>query len=66
MKTKTSKEYLARSSRCPFCDSGDITGEGRAYEGDQITQVIEFRCRCNDCDRRWYDIYQLIGYEEIE
>ena len=50
-------------SWCPYCRSGNIRAdEEGAFEGNQYEQVI----RCEDCNKRWRDIFTLTGIEEME
>lgn len=57
----TSEEYTKQGGvNCPFCGSSNITTE--PFDGEAQTQEVY----CNDCDSRWYDIYELKGYQTIE
>lgn len=58
MTPKQSTEYLLDPTRCPYCQSEDIEGQG--FEYDDMSQIIE----CNNCERRWKDIYTLTAVEE--
>lgn len=58
----TQKAYLkARGGTCPFCRSGDITGEFIDVDDSSCTQEVS----CGACEGRWYDIYKLTGYDTI-
>lgn len=57
----TQGEYVkADGSKCPFCGSPHITAE--YFDGEAQSQEVH----CNECDNRWYDIYQLQGYQTID
>jgi len=52
--------YLAIGGvRCPYCESKNISA-GIFDEGN--VQEVE----CEDCGKRWKDIYSLVGVEAIE
>lgn len=59
---QTDEWYVTHSgSKCPFCNSDNITSDGRVQTDDKDAwQEI----RCNDCHKIWNDIYTLMGYEE--
>jgi hypothetical protein len=56
--TKFSK-YLKAPSTCPFCNSGNISGDSWEAQSGQAWQEVE----CRDCGKEWHDIYQLSHYE---
>ena len=49
---------------CPFCESEDITHTGEYKGGDMGSG--DQPCKCNSCNKRWYDIYQIVDIEEID
>ena len=57
-KWKTQKQYKSSPSECPRCGSGDISGDGVEVDDGFASQS----CRCEDCDARWEDQYQLKRY----
>lgn len=61
MKQLTDEEYVAKSGySCPFCGSDQITGDAWETTGQAATQEVS----CNDCNKAWYDVYELVGYED--
>ena len=62
MKQMTDEEYIkGDGNKCPFCGSEDITGGSIDVEGHSAVQEVS----CNECNKEWHDIYQLIGYQAI-
>lgn len=55
------KAYLEDSSKCPFCQSYQIEGSSVEISNDRAYQTVS----CNDCDKRWTDIYKLSDVEEV-
>lgn len=61
--TLTPIEYAEKSGlRCPVCEGNEIEGgsiqvdAGIAWQG----------CQCLDCDATWDDMYELVGYRDLE
>lgn len=48
--------------RCPNCGSENIEGQGVEVDQGSCYQP----CGCNDCDAEWNDVYQLLGYDDLE
>ncbi len=47
------KAYLKSPHTCPYCGSDNILSD--PIDGDTLTAHIY----CHDCDKFWYDCYQL-------
>ena len=61
MTPEQKKEYLeGKGSKCPFCQSGNIMGQGMQPLGP--TTVGE-DCECGLCERQWQDRFTLTGVE---
>ena len=58
---KQKKAYLKDSSKCPFCGSDNIGGDGVEIGDNQAEQIVT----CNDCEHSWRDIYVLKKVEGI-
>ena len=57
------KEYIKSGGTiCPFCDSNNI---GAVTEIEQDEIVISQLMQCNDCGKRWEDIYKLHNIKEV-
>jgi formate dehydrogenase maturation protein FdhE len=57
------KEYLeGGGGRCPFCGSPNIVGDHIEVDGSTAWQEVS----CNACEKRWHDVYNLVGAQEIE
>ena len=57
------EEYVASGGLvCPWCKSGEIVGEDVSIEAGGAGQ----ECGCNACGKRWWDVYKLTGYEEMD
>jgi len=54
---KTQEEYIADWRHCPFCNSNDIEAISKLGQASLV--------KCNCCERRWWDIYSLVGYKEV-
>ena len=55
----TDKEYVkSKGQVCPFCGSNAIEGDDFDCDEGWAAQKM----KCNDCGRRWFDEYQLIGF----
>lgn len=61
---KFKKEYIVSNGVfCPYCRSYDIEGQiGFEMSDTGITQNVE----CNNCHKKWTDIYRLVDVEEME
>lgn len=56
---KSAAEYIKASSRCPKCDSDEITGDSLIEaDGPGAWQSVS----CAACEFQWYDEYELVGY----
>jgi len=55
------KAYLNDSTKCPFCQSNQIEGSSVEISNNRAYQTVS----CNDCDKRWSDIYTLSDVEEL-
>ena len=56
----TSDKYrVVGGTHCPYCGSANIEGAGTQTGGGYAHQLIS----CNTCEKRWYDLYTLTGYE---
>jgi len=62
MLSKEQKEdYISTGGlHCPFCSSSNISAG--VWEGEAEGQKVD----CEDCGKRWWDIYKLVDIEEIE
>jgi transcription elongation factor Elf1 len=50
------QRYLdSRGSRCPFCESDNITAASNEADADYITQEVA----CDDCGEEWMDLFTL-------
>jgi C4-type Zn-finger protein len=57
----TNKQYLKGDEPvCPFCQNKEVEFHGIDFEGKIMKQEVS----CYDCDKEWYDIYVLQGWEE--
>ena len=52
--------YLKNPNSCPYCGAQNI--EASNWDGDTATEEVE----CKDCNKNWYDCYELVGMEEQE
>lgn len=55
-----SKSYLKNPTHCPYCDSGNISGEFVDVDSGYTDQ----RVCCEKCGRIWMEIYKLIEVED--
>lgn len=59
----TQEEYVVDGgSHCPKCGSENIDAAPVEFSGNQIYQDVD----CYDCGFKWFDFYELKGYEEFE
>jgi len=59
---KQIEAYLKDSVHCPFCGSENIeAGQFDVSEGDKSAWQNVW---CNDCKKRWQDVYTLTSIEE--
>lgn len=57
------EEYVANSGQfCPNCGSGQIEGEEWNADGGTANQQV----LCLNCGERWYDVYELVGAQQID
>lgn len=57
------EEYVNRGGgQCPKCGSEEITGYDVDIEGKYATQ----KTSCDSCGEAWYNVYQLVGYSNVE
>ena len=57
----TNKQYRARDEgSCPFCNSQDLEWHNLDFDGKYAKHEVS----CLDCEKEWYDVYKLRGYEE--
>lgn len=57
------KEYLENNGvQCPVCKSENIDAMESNFDGDTCTQEVH----CNNCDTGWYDVYNLVGIQQIK
>jgi|TARA_Y100000034_G_scaffold41743_1_gene51279 formate dehydrogenase maturation protein FdhE len=56
--------YIKNPTFCPYCKSDDIrlAGDGLEAVWYKVYQSI----RCNVCETEWHDVYELVGYEEVD
>ena len=58
---KMRKSYLKSPLRCPWCRSGDIEAPASPeVDSGTATQLL----KCNQCGKRWIDIYRLVNMRE--
>lgn len=58
----TDQEYTDKGGLvCPYCGSTDI--EAERFEGEALE--VWSRVECNDCHRKWFDVYTMTRYEPI-
>ena len=56
----TDTEYVeAEGSNCPYCRSVDLL----AHLPEMEAGKIEVQEECLDCDRQWWAVYKLTGWE---
>lgn len=54
----TDEEYTAKGGQhCPFCNSENISLNG-TFDPESGTIEVE----CDDCERQWFDYYELKGW----
>ena len=59
--SKSSKEYTDdRGTKCPYCDSDNISA------GHFEPETFNADVACLDCKKVWTEIYKLVGYEELK
>ncbi len=55
----TNGQYIkVGGTRCPFCESLDITGNEVNIDAGVAWQDVY----CNECHQEWQDTYTLTGY----
>lgn len=55
-------EYRANPDQCPKCRSHDIEGKSLEVDGNECQQKMY----CNECEFRWFDIYQRDYFVPVE
>lgn len=59
----SNEEYVAKGGNCcPNCGSTQLTGGPISVDGIQAIQEVF----CNNCGASWADVYDLVGYTEME
>ena len=62
-KPLTSKQYIKQGAgMCPFCKSGDISGDGVEVNETEAYQKVY----CCGCGAVWQDIYKLAAMVVLE
>lgn len=56
------EEYLEAPSKCPFCGSTNLDAWAIIPE----INTNEGYVTCADCEREWYDVYQLVGFRLVK
>lgn len=57
------KKYInGASHKCPYCKSENIEGRFVEVTDGGANQKIT----CNDCGKRWFDLYKLVDIQELE
>ena len=58
----TDEQYVANNGQlCPYCRSNDLRGGSFDCEGGAVSQQID----CGNCDKSWFDVYELKSFEPI-
>jgi len=62
MTAEQERDYLTNPDHCPWCNSKNIVAEPCETYGDRQTVF------CEDCSKKWMDIYETIvlAIQEIE
>ncbi len=63
--TPLSNEEHARNGAglCPWCRSANLEVVNMGtFDGPEFSQEMA----CNECEKRWWDIYAISGYSEVE
>lgn len=59
----TDKQYVdSCGSQCPNCHKDTLEGDSWSAEGDCATQEVS----CLTCGATWLDVYNLVGYTDLE
>ena len=62
----TYSQYPNGTNRCPSCDSRNINGREWDAQGIQPNTMEAWQLvECDDCNKKWHDIYTFAGYEEV-
>lgn len=60
--TKDLEEYLKSPNHCPYCGSVKIDSDRMEVDdNDRVNAIVE----CDDCGRKWRDIYKVVEVEEL-
>jgi len=54
--------YLKNHGHCPWCDSTQLEFGDIDCKENNMRQWVE----CLDCDKKWFDLYTLIGFQPKE
>lgn len=54
--------YIKRPTFCPYCEADGVISHNIKPEYDFAWTVVE----CQECHKRWKEIYSLTAIEEIE
>ena len=60
MDKNTVKKYLSNPDCCPHCDSGNISAGHFDEAFNQYWRVVE----CQDCNKKWSEIFTLTDVAE--
>jgi len=50
------KNYLKAPSKCPYCQSDEITAQSFDADSEGGSQPVN----CDECHASWVDVYQLV------
>lgn len=56
------QRYVGNPYFCPWCEHGAI----EATKIEAFENMVYQWVRCDKCEKEWHDIYELVGFEEIE
>ena len=60
---KQKKEYIESGyCKCPYCGGENIEGAMIEVDSGSAYQPVS----CNDCNKSWEDVYELVNVEEKE
>jgi hypothetical protein len=58
---KANKDYREKG-KCPFCGSGVYGFDGKEIADDF---VISHRIECSDCQKKWWEVYEMKCIEPV-